>query len=154
MAGAFDKTKGKRSQNFDAIEHALAFGGKVQNSAVTAADSLFGSDHEDFKITEPDLPAIPPWPEDIKLAKEREVLGVYLTDHPLRKYETEYQSFAQVHLGEPETFKDEIQVRACGVVTDVKTKLDKSGKQMAFFKLDDFSGSCECLTFSKINQLL
>ena len=150
MAGAFDKTSGKRSQSFEAIEHALNFGSKVQSTTASAADSLFGSDHEDFQITEPDLPNIPPWAEDIKLAKEREVLGVYLTDHPLRKFEVEYKSFAQVHLGEPETFKDEQQVKACGVVTDIKTKLDRSGKQMAFFKLDDFSGSCECLTFSKI----
>jgi DNA polymerase-3 subunit alpha len=40
-------------------------------------------------------------------------------------------------------------VRVCGVVTELKTKFDKSGRTMAFFKLDDLTGSCECLMFSK-----
>jgi DNA polymerase-3 subunit alpha len=149
-AGAFDCTKGKRSQNFEAIEHALNFGGKVQSSKSANTDSLFGSDHEDYQIKEPPLPKIPPWSEELKLAKEREVLGIYLTDHPLTNFEIEYRSFAQVHLGEPETFKENEQVRACGVITEIKTKMDRAGNQMAFFKLDDFSGSCECLMFSKI----
>ncbi|MCK7523187.1 MAG: OB-fold nucleic acid binding domain-containing protein [Ignavibacteriales bacterium] len=40
-------------------------------------------------------------------------------------------------------------VRVCGVVTELKTKFDKSGRTMAFFTLDDLTGSCECLMFSK-----
>ena len=52
-------------------------------------------------------------------------------------------------MGEPETYQNADYVRACGVVTDVRTRIDRSGRKMAFFKLDDFSGSCECLMFSK-----
>ena len=83
------------------------------------------------------------------LAKERQVLGFYLSDHPLRKYDVEYSSFATVHLGEPATYNFNDIVRACGVVTDVSPKTDKAGRRMAFFKLDDYSGSCDCLMFSK-----
>jgi len=101
-------------------------------------------------IHEPKLPEITPWEAKHRLAKEREVLGFYLTDHPLRKYEIEYRSFATVHLGETETYNYTESVRACGVVTEVRTKIDKRGNQMVFFKLDDFSGSCECLMFSKV----
>ena len=53
-------------------------------------------------------------------------------------------------LGEEETYNFKDPVRAIGVVTDVRTKMDKRGNKMAFFKLDDFSGSCECLMFSKV----
>jgi len=150
LAGAFDSCGGSRAQNFLAVEEALEFGYKVQSVKNSHKDSLFGVDSDAMHIHEPQLPEVRAWETKERLAKEREVLGFYLTDHPLRKYEIEYHSFATVHLGEIETYKFNEAVRACGVVTDVRTKIDKSGKKMAFFKLDDFTGSCECLMFSKV----
>jgi DNA polymerase-3 subunit alpha len=150
LAGSFDSFKGSRAQHFMAIEEALMFGSKVNSSKKSGNDSLFGGDSDAMDIHEPELPNIAPWDNKEKLTKEREVLGFYLTDHPLRKYDVEYHSFATVHLGETETYKFNEPVRACGVITEVRTKIDKAGRKMAFFKLDDFSGSCECLTFSKI----
>ena len=150
QAGAFDSVTGSRAQNFAAIENALSFGSKLQSSKLTQTDSLFGDSAEGFEIEEPALPEVDRWNDKEKLARERQVLGFYLSDHPLRKYSAEYYSFAKVHLGEPETFKDSESVRAVGVITEVRTKIDKSGRKMAFFKLDDFSGSCECLMFSKV----
>ena len=149
LAGAFDSLGGARSQNFAAIEEALSFGSKVQEAKDSQAGGLFEADHSAIEIHEPELPKIAPWDSKERLSKERQVLGFYLSDHPLRKYESEYYSFANVYLGEPETFKLNEVVRACGVITDIRTRMDKQGRQMAFFKLDDFSGSCECLTFSK-----
>ena len=150
LSGAFDSLKGTRASNFSAIEDAISFGTKIQNGKKSFENSLFGESQEKFEIVEPELPKVEPWTDKEKLAREREVLGFYLTDHPLRKYDTEYKSFATVHLGEPETFKNNQHVRACGVVTSVRTKIDKANKQMAFFNLDDYTGSCECLMFSKI----
>lgn len=150
LSGAFDLCGGSRAQNFHAVEEALSFGGKAQSAKNSHSDSLFGGDSDAMHIHEPKLPDIRPWEPKERLAKEREVLGFYLTDHPLRKYEVEYRSFATVHLGETETYNYNESVRACGVVTEVRTKIDKRGNQMVFFKLDDFSGSCECLMFSKV----
>ncbi|MGB5847016.1 MAG: OB-fold nucleic acid binding domain-containing protein, partial [Ignavibacteriaceae bacterium] len=65
-------------------------------------------------------------------------------------YETEYNSFAGFRMGETENLQDMQNVKACGVITDLRTKIDKAGKTMAFFTIDDFSGSCECLMFSKV----
>ena len=150
LAGAFDSLKGSRAQNFEAIEGALAFGSKVNSTKFSHADSLFGDKQEILQIVEPELPQVPDWDTKKNLAKERVVLGFYLSDHPLRRYYTEYESFADIHLGEPETYQDRSDlVKACGVVTKVRTKMDKAGNNMAFFKLDDFTGSCECLMFSK-----
>jgi DNA polymerase-3 subunit alpha len=113
-------------------------------------DSLFGGTDE-VKISEPAMPLVNPWTPEYRLAKEREVLGFYVTGHPLSKYEFDYWNFASIHLGETEGLEDSDNVvKACGVVTALKTKIDKSGKTMAFFTLDDFSGSCEALMFSKI----
>ncbi|MDD3557070.1 MAG: DNA polymerase III subunit alpha [Melioribacteraceae bacterium] len=149
LAGAFDKLKGTRAQNFEAIESALSFGSKVRETIKTQSQGLFGNIDEVVEIVEPELPKVEKWNTKHRLTKEREVLGFYLSDHPLKNYLVEYKSFANVHLGEPETFKANEYVRCCGVITSVRTKTDKQGRQMAFFKIDDFSGSCECLIFSK-----
>jgi DNA polymerase III subunit alpha len=149
LAGAFDSVKGHRAQNFAAIESALSFGSKVQSVKENQKDSLFG-DIEEVAIVNPELPDVEIWEQKYELAKEREALGFYLSDHPLRKYETEYNSFSTIKLGDPETFNYNDYVRACGVVTSIRTRMDKSGRNMAFFTLDDFSGSCECIMFGKV----
>lgn len=152
LAGAFDSLGGSRAQNFEAIPDALEFGSKYQSSKEKMVESLFGGDVESHEIEEPDLPQTKAWEVKDRLAKEREVLGFYLTDHPLRRFQTEYNSFATVHLGEEETYNFKEPVRAIGVVTDFRTKIDKRGNKMAFFTIDDFTGSCECLMFSKVYE--
>lgn len=151
-AGAFDSIEKGRSRLFNSIEEALEYGHKVQNSKLSVENSLFGGLEEEVKISEPVLRNFEPWQSKYKLAKEREVIGFYITDHPLRKFELEYKSFTTVHLGETESLENVDTVKACGVITNLDTKIDKSGKTMAFFTLDDFSGSCECLMFSKIYE--
>jgi DNA polymerase III subunit alpha len=151
-AGAFDSINKKRADLFASVEEALAFGSRLQNSNKSVENSLFGNIAEEVKIKEPVLKSVERWSSKDTLAKEREVTGFYVTGHPLRKYDIEYKSFATIHLGETEEQKEIENARACGVITDLKTKIDKSGRSMAFFTLDDFSGSCECLMFSKIYE--
>ncbi len=148
LAGAFDSIDKNRAKLFDAVEAALDFSHKAQNSKLLSQNSLFG-DSEEVQISEPVLPEVKPWSELEILAREREVIGFYVTGHPLQKYELEYKSFASIHIGETEEVTDMADIRVCGVITDIKTKIDKSGRTMAFFKIDDFTGSCECLMFSK-----
>lgn len=148
LAGAFHNINKNRAQLFESIESALTFAHKLQNSKMLSSDSLFGGT-EEVLLKEPELPDVKEWSEKEYLAQERKVIGFYLTDHPLRKYELEFNSFASIHLGETEGIEEKGDVRACGVVTELKTKFDKAGKMMAFFKLDDLTGSCECLMFSK-----
>jgi DNA polymerase III subunit alpha len=150
-AGAFDSISKKRADLFAAVEEALSFGSRLQNSNKSVENSLFGNISESVKIQEPVLKSVERWSSKDTLAKEREVTGFYVTDHPLRKFDIEYKSFASIHLGETED-KEIENARACGVITDLKTKIDKSGRSMAFFTLDDFSGSCECLMFSKVYE--
>ncbi|MDA3860234.1 MAG: DNA polymerase III subunit alpha [Melioribacteraceae bacterium] len=152
LAGGFDKLAGSRAQNFAAIEDALSYGYKYQSAKKSMSGGLFGDEPDAIDIEEPELPNVKEWPSNVRLAKEREVLNFYLTDHPLAKYEMEYKSFASVHLGEAETFEGKEYVVAVGVVTEFRTKIDRSGSEMAFFKIDDFSGSCECLMFSKVYE--
>jgi DNA polymerase-3 subunit alpha len=153
LAGAFDSITNNRAQMFASVETALEFGHKARNSTLVAENSLFGGIEEDFKISEPELPNILPWSYEERLAKEREVTGFYITGHPLNKFEVEYKNFATIHLGETEELEEtNDSVKACGVITALKTKIDKSERTMAFLTLDDFSGSCEALMFSKIYE--
>ncbi len=151
LAGAFDTIDSNRSKLFSAVETALEWGHKSRNSKLTTANSLFGEVEEEVKISEPNLQAVENWTSEYKLAKEREVIGFYVTGHPLSKFEFDYKSFATIHLGETEELEETTDtVKACGVITSLKTKIDKAGGTMAFFTLDDFSGSCEALMFSKV----
>ncbi|MCG6914844.1 DNA polymerase III subunit alpha [bacterium BMS3Abin03] len=149
LAGAFDSIDKRRATLFEAIEYALEFGHKAQNSKLVSSNSLF-DDTDEIQISEPELRKTESWSEKERLKREREVIGFYVTGHPLQKYETEYYSFSDFRLGETEGLNDMSNVRACGIITELRTKIDRSGKRMAFFTIDDFSGSCECLMFSKI----
>ena len=148
LAGAFDSINKYRAKLFSVVEDALDFGSKVQHSKLSVEHSLFGGLQEEVKISEPLLPNISSWGTKEKLAREREVTGFYITGHPLRKYEIDHKSFATISLGETEQLEEVDVVKSCGVITSIKTKLDKKGNTMAFFTLDDFSGSCEALMFS------
>jgi len=148
-AGAFDSVNKNRASLFKSAELALDHAHKIQNSKLASGNNLFGEMSE-ITVAEPSLISAEEWTEKERLAKEREVVGFYVTGHPLRKYEVEYKSFANFHIGEVEENEEIENVRACGVITDIRTKIDKAGKEMAFFNLDDFTGSCECLMFSKV----
>jgi DNA polymerase-3 subunit alpha len=149
IAGALDSTNKNRASLFNNVESALEHAHKVQNSKLASGDSLFGETTE-IIVSDPELKTEEEWSEKERLAKEREVVGFYITGHPLTKYEVEYKSFANFHIGEVRESEEIENVRACGVITDLRTKIDRSGKQMAFFTIDDFTGSCECLMFSKV----
>ncbi len=148
-AGAFDSVNKNRASLFMAIESALELGHKVQNSKLVSDESLFG-DSSVMEITEPELPNAEPWSEKETLAKERKVVGFYVTGHPLHKFDVEYKCFANFRIGDTENLKELENVRSIGIITEVRTKMDRAGNRMAFFTIDDFSGSCECLMFSKV----
>jgi len=149
LAGAFDSINKNRAALFEAVESGLEFGAKIKHSALSSVDSLFSELKDEMKIPEPPLPEVSQWPEREYLAKEREVIGFYVSGHPLQKYEVEYNSLTSIHLGETDKMEDTDIVRACGVINSLRYKIDKSGRKMAFFTLDDLSGSCQCMMFSQ-----
>jgi DNA polymerase-3 subunit alpha len=152
LAGAFDSINKNRKLLFESVEAALSFGSKAQSYKSKNTNSLFGNGEDDQLIEEPELPTVTDWTEKERLSHERVVIGFYVTGHPLRKYELEHRSFATIHLGETEEMEKLDSVRAVGVITDLSTKIDKKGKTMAFFNLDDFTGSCECLMFASVYE--
>ncbi len=105
-AGAFDSMDTNRASLYNAVEKALEFGGKMQHSVFSNGNSLFGG-IEDLEITEPELQDINPWSEKERLGKEREAVGFYISGHPLHKYDVEYNSFTNFHIGKDKNINEE-----------------------------------------------
>ncbi|CUS88029.1 DNA polymerase-3 subunit alpha [Candidatus Kryptonium thompsonii] len=153
QAGAFDSLNcGHRAQLLQAVEIAMNYGERVKRDRRNGQVQLFDfyNDGEAEEGNYPPLPDVKPWNEMEKFSYERNVLGFYVSGHPLMKYFDEVQTFSTVKFGELDTIEDGSIVRACGVITDTKTKLDKNKNQMLIFELEDFTGKVECVAFNEV----
>jgi len=150
QAGAFDSLNcGHRAQLLQAVELAMTFGERIKRDKRNGQVALFdfGVENEE---NYPQLPDVKPWSEMEKLSYERNVLGFYVSGHPLMRYFDEVQTFSNVKLGEPDSVEENQIVRACGVITDMQVKLDKNKNQMLIFELEDFTGKAECVAFNEV----
>lgn len=149
-AGALDSLQGTRAQLFAAVEAAVDFGQKLKKSNGRASQpSFFDLDTTTaLQINEPSLPSVEEWNVHQVLNREKEILGFYLSGHPLNNYREEVKAFSTATLEQTAAFKDQSAVRVCGIIADFKTHMDRKNRPMAFFRLEDFSGSMECVAFA------
>ncbi len=149
QAGAFDSMGGHRALYYENIERAAAFGAAYQEQSLSGQSSLFDTGGVQRQIISyPSLPDVPAWSEHERLMREKNVLGFFVSGHPLQRFEQEVNEFANVRFGDIGTFKSGSTARACGIITSVKRKIDKRGRTMAFVTLEDFTGSAECIVFA------
>jgi DNA polymerase III subunit alpha len=150
QAGAFDNTDGHRAQLLETSDKAMAFGQAQKKNAAAGQSSLFdlSKSKTGSAVQYPPIPDIPEWNEAVKLSREKAVLGFYVSGHPLKKYEKEVEIFSTAKFGEAEIVRQDAQVRMCGIVTSVKTKVDRKGNTMAFVTMEDFTGKGELIVFS------
>jgi len=159
-AGACDSLCGHRKQLIEALEPALAEAQLLQQEREAGQASLFGESDGDaaahrHRIS---LPDIPPWTEAERLAREKEVLGFFISGHPLERFRDEVELFGTrttATLGE----WSEHQASIGAVVTAVKRQISKkTGKEYARVVLEDFHGSAEAIVFpdawAKLNQTI
>jgi len=149
-SGALDALLGDRAQLTEAVPVALQLGQRAQRERDSGQTSLFGalSENTDSAPRPRRLPDAEPWTDSVKLAKEKEVLGFYMTGHPLARYEKELAAFATGTIGDLAELEDGEIVRVGGIVTRIKTTNDRKGEQMAFVTLEDFTGRVELVVFS------
>jgi DNA polymerase-3 subunit alpha len=154
------------------LDPALAEAQLVQAEREAGQGSLFGevgiggkdgNDGKDegghsFVSAPPALPDIPPWTEAERLAREKEVLGFFISGHPLERYRDEVELFSTrttATLGE----WSQHPVSVAAVVTAVKRQISKkTGKEYARLVLEDFHGTAEAIVFpeawAKLNQIV
>ena len=151
QAGAMDSLAGTRAQKFAAIEDAILYAQRINQSAASGQFSMFddpGAGEE--MAAQPALPQIAPWPDGDALNREKAMLGFYLSGHPLDRFREDIRTLASAQLASAAECKDNSRVRFCGIISEVKTLLDRQKRPMAFFKLEDFTGSIEGLTFADV----
>jgi len=148
-AGALDSLHDSRARAFAAAPLALDAGARHQEDALRGQTSLFG-DPGDADAPEPVLPDVPRWGRNERLKREKEVLGFYLSDHPLSAYRDEISAVASGDTARLKTMGDGAEVALLGVVAGIVRKFDKKGRPMGFVTVEDFAGTLECVLFSSV----
>ncbi len=150
-AGAMDGLHGHRAQQMAAIPAALELGQRLQRDRDSGQTLLFGGgDDDDTQVQPRKLPEVEPWHDSFSLSREKDVLGFYVTGHPLARYGRELDAFATASIEELPEIDDGEEVRLGGIITGVKTTNDRKGQRMAFVTIEDFTGTVEAVVFSSI----
>jgi len=157
-AGAFDNLgEVHRAQYFQTTEGDLTFLEKVikyalryQENKNSAQVSLFGEASE-VQIPEPEVPPCEPWNTMRTLKAEKEVVGLFLSGHPLDDFQLEIKSFCNADLRLISHIEEHLnkELSIAGVVTDVNHKTSKTGKGFATFVLEDYNESHEFWIFGE-----
>jgi DNA polymerase-3 subunit alpha len=145
--GAFDSLHPNRAACWTALDAALESGAAAQRDREIGQSSLFGSPTE----TRPQggaLPDTPPWTEQERLAHEKEVLGFYVTGHPLEAHAAELARFADV-TATTASEKAGREVRAGGLLTLLRETRTRRGDTMAFGTIEDLEGAFELVIFAE-----
>ena len=166
-AGAFDSFGHKRSMYYQPckgssdlfIDAITRYGDLYKNDSVSSAASLFG-DMEEMKPERPALPEDEGYMDIMEvLQREKELVGMYLSSHPLDRYDFEMRHFVSCKMAELSNLISECEARKqtqkvyiAGIVTDFKQLTTKTGKPYSRTVLEDYSGSYELALFGKDHE--
>ena len=151
-SGAMDSFGARRSQLLAVIDQAIDLGAACQRDRANGQLGLFGDD-QTFGMEEIKMPQLPEIPKQTLLQYEKELLGFYVTDHPLSEYKEVMQRFMPLHqfIGETQV-QDNQFVRVAGIISSCNIKTTKSGDTMALLTLEDFTGRFPIIVFPKSYQ--
>jgi DNA polymerase-3 subunit alpha len=159
LGGAFDCFDGvHRAQYFtpsdrydSLLEHALRYGAAYQAQRAQASASLFG-EVEEVMVPEPPMPECPPWPLLVKLNKEIEVTGLYISGHPLDDYKLEIEHFTTCSLDKVAEHQQRPLLQLAGMVSAARHRVSKNGNGWGIFEISDFNGVFEFKLFGNDYQ--
>jgi DNA polymerase-3 subunit alpha len=147
-SGAMDSLDGTRSQLFAVIDPAMETGARAQRDLLSGQVGLFMMDASAGDHPEPPLPTVPDWDDAQKLASEKEMLGFYVTGHPLDAWMSKVRELATHTSENLEGLERGVDVTLCGILTGLQRKRNKEGKPWASFQLEDHFGAIECMAFT------
>ncbi|MDX9812821.1 MAG: DNA polymerase III subunit alpha [Bacteroidales bacterium] len=158
VAGAFDCfSEIPREQYFSLdtkgnsfIESLIRYGNSAKNIKNSTQQSLFGGD-SGFDILKPEPSRCPEWPKLEKLNREKEVIGIYLSSHPLDDFSLEINSFTNATLADLQNMAEWLDrdVTVAGIVTETKNGISKNGKPYGSFTLQDYTDSFRFILFDR-----
>ena len=146
--GAMDSFAGTRSQKFAGVEGAMEAGQRAWHDREFGQAGLFGDALDAGEAHETPLPNVPDWADKEKLAGEKELLGFWVTGHPLDRYADKVAELATHDSSSLEGLAKGVEVKLCGVLTGITRKRNKEGKPWVTMTLEDRSGIVEALVFA------
>ncbi len=156
-SGACDTLGGHRKQLLEALDATLQEAQLQQADRDAGQSSLFG-ELPHVEHAPPTLPDVPPWTEAERLAREKEVLGFFISGHPLERYRQEVALFGVRTTATLQEWSEH-KVTIAAVVTALKRQISKkTGKEYARLVLEDFHGTAEAIVFpeawARLNQVI
>jgi DNA polymerase-3 subunit alpha len=149
--GSFDEWKLHRAQLMAMLDGALEMGSNLQKDRSRGQMSFFESGGgEAFHDQNGSIPSIPEWPESQLLAFERELIGFYVSSHPLSRYTKILKNYASASSETLSEFNHQAEVTMGGIIDSMKEILTKKGDKMAFLTLQDLGGACEVVVFPSV----
>ena len=156
LAGAFDDFKEIKREDFFETnprgevfsETLMRFGSRYQASVQEMQNSLFGA-IGGVEVATPAIPKAEPWSQLELLNRERELVGMYLSAHPLDPYYMEVTYGCNTPLAEVKNQADQLdkELTLGGLVVDFQTRINRKGGQYGIMKIEDYSGSYEFMLF-------
>ncbi len=153
-AGVFDSLAIPRSQHFAMIDSAIAYGSKMQKKARDAEIEIFSSEKGSIvpEMDKQALKSLPEWTATRLLLYEKEMLGVYLTGHPLERYLSMMKIFSTISSAEIEKVKEGMNVCVGGILVDIKRTNTKKGERMGWGEIEDLSGRIKVLFYPRVYE--
>ncbi|MCJ7467813.1 MAG: DNA polymerase III subunit alpha [Maribacter sp.] len=132
------------------LEKVIKYGAKFQESENSSQVSLFGEASE-VQIPEPTVPPSEEWGTMEKLRREKEVVGIYISGHPLDDFKAEINAFCNASVSCATSLEDYLnkELSFAGVITDVHHRVSKNGKGWALFSIEDYTDSFEFRIFGE-----
>lgn len=155
--GALDDFAAHRSQMVFVLERALEAGARSQKEKASGQMSFFdmGGGNDAFTKNSEALPDLKEWPQAQLLAFEKEILGFYLSGHPLDQYQVEIKEFTDYSTDKIQHAPDGEEIRLVGMISAIKlTFTRKSNERMAIIRLEDMNGEVEAVVFPSAYQEL
>ncbi|MGD0129658.1 MAG: DNA polymerase III subunit alpha [Terriglobia bacterium] len=153
-AGACDSLGARRTQHMALLDRAMELGQKRQRETSSGQHGLFMGDAGLAPPPPLDLPDVPDWTEAERLAGEKEVLGFYVTGHPLEKYMSRLATITRHDSSSLEELEHESPVTLAGILTSLRVRPSKKGDLWGSGIFEDNRGSVELLVFPQAYQQL
>jgi DNA polymerase III subunit alpha len=146
--GALGSLPGNRAQSTALLENAMEAGQRAWKDRQSGQTGLFGMVTGEHAPVEHPLPQLPDWPPQQKLSGEKEVLGIYVTGHPLDEFNDKVSELSTHYTETLEGLEKGVEVAICGILTGIQRKRNKEGKLWAAMHLEDRTGSVEAMVFT------
>ncbi len=146
-SGAFDSFGYHRSELMAGYSQFVEHADRVKKDKEMGQVSLFSLSEDIEKTEKISLPKMNPWTRSIRLAFEKEVLGFYLSDHPLKGFDHLVKLWHMNEVKSLASKEKKTKVQILGMVSSIREIITKKGTRMAFAQIEDLTGSVELIVF-------